>query len=333
MKVRVFVPFGNGGTGVESPGGNQAILFGASVSVGDNVIAVGAPDDNNANGEVYVFVKPTGGWRGNPTPTAELTVPAVTGNLLGTSVSISPDGKTIVAGGPGEGGPSGAYVFVEPEGGWVDMTEPTATLTAASGFEVGHSVAISGNTIAVGEADTGNLEAVYVFVEPAGGWADTTQPNATLTGSDEGREDAFGHVVAISGNTVVAGSAHNTGTAYVFVEPETGWADMTQTAELTIQAKGDPGLSFAVAITGKVILASAPDDSIGKVPQGAVFGYLEPAGGWVNTSMPNGSVIASDGEVGDGFGFSLAVSGSSMVVGAPTKGGGLQGTVYVFAVE
>jgi hypothetical protein len=279
-------------------------------------------------------VRPPGGWENTTTSTAELTIPnGATRNLLGTSVAISSDGKTIVAGGPGQGGASGAYVFVEPEGGWVNMTEATATLTSSSGLEVGQSVAISGNTIVAGEVDNGRLEQVYVFVEPEGGWVSTTQPNAILTGSDEGAEDAFGHVVAIRGETVVAGSAHDTGTAYVFVEPETGWTDMTQTAELTIQAKGDPGLSFAVAITDRVILASAPGDIIGEVPQGAIFGYVESAKGWVNTSKPNGSVIASDGGADEGFGASLAVSGTTMVVGAPDKGGDLQGAVYILAAQ
>jgi hypothetical protein len=315
-------------------GDGQSIQFGTSVAVGGDVVVVGTPDDDNGNGVVYVFVKPAGGWKGDLTPTAELTIPpGLVDNLLGTSVAIDSDGKTIVAGGPGQGGASGAYVFVEPEGGWVDMTEPTATLTSSSALEMGNSVAISGNTIVAGEVDNGRLEQVYVFVEPAGGWVDTTQPNATLTGSDEGSKDAFGHVVAISGNTVVAGSAHNTGTVYVFAEPQTGWADMTQTAELTIQAKGDPGLSFAVAITGKVIVASAPGDIIGQIPQGAIFGYVKPAGGWVTTSKPNGSVIASDGGAKEGFGASLAVSGTTMVVGAPDKGGDLQGAVYIFAAQ
>jgi hypothetical protein len=69
------------------------------------------------------------------------------------------------------------------------------------------------------------------------------------------------------------------------------------------------------------------------VAQGAVFGYVRPAGGWVNTSKPNASVIASDGGAKEGFGASLAVSGTTMVVGAPDKGGELQGAVYIFQVQ
>jgi hypothetical protein len=69
------------------------------------------------------------------------------------------------------------------------------------------------------------------------------------------------------------------------------------------------------------------------VAQGAVFGYVRPAGGWVNTSKPAGSVIASDGGPKEGFGASLAVGGTNMVVGAPDKGGALQGAVYIFAAQ
>jgi hypothetical protein len=44
-------------------------------------------------------------------------------------------------------------------------------------------------------------------------------------------------------------------------------------------------------------------------------------------------VIASDGGAKDGFGASLAVSGTTMVVGSPDKGGDLQGAVYIFAAQ
>src|SRR5262249_36540339 len=127
-------------------------------------------------------------------------------NFLGTSVAISSDGRTIVAGGPGTGGLGGAYVFVEPEGGWVDMTEPTAVLTSASGHEVGQAVAMSGDTIVAGENNSLTLSSAYVFVKPAGGWVTTSQPNATLTVSDENTVDHFAVSVAISGNTVVVGA-------------------------------------------------------------------------------------------------------------------------------
>jgi hypothetical protein len=340
-----FVFLNSGGTWAEAAnltsGSSETIMFGTSVAIGEGVIAVATPaqGNNNANGEVCVFVKPPGGWRGDLTPTAVLTLPGVTNNLLGTSVAVSSDGTTVAAGGPGEGGPSGVYVFVEPPGGWVSTTEPTATLAPSSGFEVGHAVAMSGNTVVAGEANTGNFEKAYVFVEPPGGWVSTTEPTATLTASDENFIDGFGSSVAISGNTIAIGSpGHGAGgkpgAAYVFIEPPTGWADMTQTAELNVQTGQILELGTSVAVWGNVVLVGAPWDIIGtNDEQGAVYGYTKPASGWVNSTSPNGSVTAKPGMAQERFGDSIATSGKTFVVGAPYDGGALQGAVYIFAVQ
>jgi FG-GAP repeat len=61
---------------------------------------------------------------------------------------------------------------------------------------------------------------------------------AELTASDGTQDDQFAPSVSISGNIVVAGSPNATirqgaqGSAYLFVEPPTGWADNTETAKL-----------------------------------------------------------------------------------------------------
>src|SRR4029453_7378046 len=87
----------------------------------------------------------------------------------------------------------------------------------------------------------------YVFVEPAAGWATGTE-TAKLTASDGVAFDEFGGSVAGSGDTGgrgarpgVVGGNLNQGSAYVFVEPATGWADGTETAKLTASdgAAGD----------------------------------------------------------------------------------------------
>jgi hypothetical protein len=46
----------------------------------------------------------------------------------------------------------------------------------------------------------------YVFVKPAGGWANMTE-TAKLTASDGAANDFFGNSVAISGDTVVVGAS------------------------------------------------------------------------------------------------------------------------------
>jgi hypothetical protein len=319
-------------------GDSKTVLFGTSAAIGGNVVVVGTPDDQNgsANGVVFVFVKPAGGWRGELTPTATLTLPAVVNNLLGKSVAISPDGKTIVAGVPGlNDDTGGTCVFVEPEGGWTNMTEATATLTAPSSAVLGSSVALGGDTIVAGENNLGDNPAAFVFVEPTGGWSSTNQPNATLTASDGSFEDNFGYSVALSGHTVVVGSPYQNkaGAAYVYVEPETGWQDMTQTAELGLATDFGFELGYAVGIENNIVLAGAPLVAIGhNSDQGAVFGYVEPAKGWQSTTSPNASVTAQSGVADERFGSALAISGNTFVVGAPYYNG-LIGAVYIFAAQ
>ena len=62
---------------------------------------------------------------------------------------------------------------------------------------------------------------------------------ARLTASDSVDGDEFANSVAISGNQIVVGvekdddNGEDSGSAYVFEKPASGWTDMTQTAKLT----------------------------------------------------------------------------------------------------
>ncbi|MCP4373695.1 MAG: hypothetical protein GY797_37180, partial [Deltaproteobacteria bacterium] len=90
---------------------------------------------------------------------------------------------------------------------------------------------------------------------------------AKLTASDGAAYDRFGYSVAVSENTVVVGAqgdADNgieTGAAYVFVKPGSGWADMPQTAKLTASdgAAGDH-FGYSVAVSGDTVVAGAVGD-------------------------------------------------------------------------
>ena len=89
--------------------------FGGAVAIGRNTIVVGGR--NSSDNLVYVFVEPNGGWT-DMTQTAELS--GVEGGL-GSSVAISTDGKTIVAGAPNwDGASGGAFVYYEPTAGWAN---------------------------------------------------------------------------------------------------------------------------------------------------------------------------------------------------------------------
>jgi hypothetical protein len=331
----VFVKSGNGWLqAAELKDGMTGDGFGYSVAIASNTIAVAA------GGAVYVFVQPSGGWE-NMLPTAALSIQDVGESRFADSVAISSNGTTIVAGAEGDGGfgSGAAYVFVEPPGGWTNTTQPTATLSSASAWDLGNAVAISsdGNSVVAGSLLYNRAPGeAYFLVNPQAGWQDMS-PTATLSQSSQ-QTSGFGISVATSGDTVVVGvgAGSPAGGACVFIEPKSGWADMTQTAELTVPASVYLLLGQSVAVEGSIVLAGAPGAFIGKSRTGSVFGYVKPPTGWADTSKPTGSVIASDGEAGDGFGHAVAISGTIAVIGAPlhaVNGNTEQGTAYIFGVQ
>jgi len=331
--------------------------FATAVAIDGNTVVVGALSatvgTNFAQGAAYVFVMPPNGWA-DMTQTAKLTASdGVSNDQFGSSVAVS--GNVVVVGSPyaaisntncsGTGNvcfnQGAAYVYVQPANGWADSTE-TAKLTASDGVagdELGYSVGIDGNTVVAGapNAAVGSgcpnspctfvQGAGYVFVQPTNGWASMTQ-TAKLTASNGSSDDGFGQSVAISGATVVVGTpyagigtAYAQGAAYVYVEPQSGWNNTTETAELTngIGKAGDQfGGSVSIDGSTNTIAVGALGVEIGTVyQQGAAYVYVMPANGWTTTSTATARLTASDGAMRDQFGTSVSINGGTLVVGAP----------------
>jgi hypothetical protein len=321
--------------------------FGNSVAIDGNTIVVGAPGTtiggNPRQGSAYVFVEPAQGWT-NMTQTAELAASdGYVGDNLGNSVSIS--NNTIAAGAPyasvGSNYEQGAaYVFVQPANGWINMTQ-TAKLTAsdgASGDILGVAVNIYGNTVAAGASEATvdgdpSAGAAYVFVESNNGWSDMTQ-TAKLTATDAAMDDYFGSAIDMTSNTIVVGAPSDfSGAVYVFVQPPNGWANMTQTAELTPSINTvELLLGSSVAISGNIVVGGAVAAGVGgNQNQGQVLVFVQPPGGWKNVNQTT-QLSAEDGTAGDAFGHSIAIGGSAGIAGAPfhMNGGGSQGVGYIF---
>ncbi len=157
---------------------------------------------------------------------------------------------------------------------------------------------------------------------------------ATLSSSDQ--PAAFGTTMSISGNTIVAGSGGSQNgsgpsTAYLFVEPVSGWANMTQTVELTPSDGGGP--FTAAAISGNTVVAGAFATTVGSnYGQGAAYVYVKPSAGWSN-STEKAKLTASDGAANDVLGLTVAVNGNTIVAGAPgavIEGRLSAGAAYVF---
>jgi len=237
----------------------------------------------------------------------------------------------------------------------VDPVVQQARLTASDGVvgqHVGETVAISGDTIVLGNqnaAIAGNLQgAVYVFTKPAGGWSNGTQvsklyasdpaPGGNSTSNVYG--DTLGATVAISGDTIVAGAPRATvgtggsaqgyaGKVYVFVKPSGGWAPSSfQTAELAASdATTYDYFGSAVAIDGDTVVSGSP--SAGSSNFGAAYVYTKPAGGWVSATQ-NARLSTTDGATDRLLGAAVAVSGAWIAVGAPASPTSDPGSVYVY---
>jgi hypothetical protein len=341
--------------------------FGYSVATSGDTVVVGSPfheaSSQVQSGAVYVFQMPAAGWA-SATQTAELTDSALGGHVeLGYSVAISSDGDTIVAGAPagseiaGNGVNSQGTVDVfTTTGAWTSTTAPNARLTVAGspgtestlGGELGWSVAISGTTIVAGapyDPTYPSFGEAYVFNEPGGGWSGPQTQAAELSASDPSNPDGdeyFGWSVGVSGTTIVVGAYQQKGgggyaapgAAYVFTRPAGGWVNADQTAELTASdPNGDEDLGWSVAVSGNTVVVGGPKHEVGSNPsQGTAYVYVMPTTGWVNAT-PTAELTASDGQAGDELGWSVAISGNTIVAGARARQVGEhdgQGAAYVW---
>ena len=308
--------------------GGSSDTFGLSVAINKNTIVVGAPGHGIGTGAAYVFVKPESGW-GDMTQTAFLRDSGVA-ESLGLSVAVSGDTVVVTSDftqNHGEG-PGVAYVYVKPPGGWTDANQ-TATLNPSDGKQenfFGYSSSISGDTVVVGSPSDLTSGAAYVFVKPKTGWPQTMAETAKLTASDGKGNDFFGFSVTTDATTVVAGAPYapwknnfGPGAAYVFVKPPSGWKNTTERAKLTASG-GKSGDYFgnSLSLSGDLLAVGAPLATVGAHQrQGLTYLFHKPKDGWKTTSQFAAKVTSADGAANDNFGFSISLSGATVVAGAP----------------
>jgi hypothetical protein len=296
-----------------------AFANGFFVSISGNTAVVEGLDNF-----IDLYVEPPSGWTNMSSPTALLTCSDA---IECTYLAV--DGNTVVAvGSTGlESGIYAVYVFVEPASGWTDMTE-TAKLTDTDPTQAFGPVAISGNTVAVvGNASAAQAR-IDIFEMPTGGWTNMTQ-SAMLTASDG---DYF-NAMAMSAGTIVAGApnspAHVNGAAYVYVEPSSGWHNMTETADLTATDGAEfGGFGYAVGI-GSAAAAIVVSTQVNEHGEGAAYVYEEPAAGWTN--MTQTAELTEKPGILQSFGDSVAVNKGVVVVGSWEEGATPdQGYVYLY---
>ncbi|MGH8428479.1 MAG: FG-GAP repeat protein [Gammaproteobacteria bacterium] len=327
----------DGGTGNCS-----GFCFGFWVALSGSTALIGEPfanvGGNIHQGAAYVFTESNGTW----SQTAKLTASdGATANQFGRQVALS--GNTALLGAAfatvgGNDEQGAAYVFTKSGGTWSQTAKLIAS-DGAAGDKFGRELALLDNTALIGApyANVGrhfHQGAAYVFTESGGTWSQT----AKLTASDGGANDLFGRQDALSGNTALVGAEQATvgsnqfqGAAYMFTKSRGTW---NQTAKLTA-SDGAAGDYFGreVAISGNTALVGAPFATVGgNTAQGAAYVFTESDNAWNQTAK----LTANDGAVSDQFSRSVALVGSTAIVGAPfvdVGGYADQGAAYFFAVS
>ncbi len=291
--------------------------FGSSVAISGTTLVVGSYAHANNAGRVYVFTRTSRAWK----QVAELKgYDTVAGDSFGGSVATS--GATVVVGAEAL---DRAYVFTRTPTGWKQTAELKGSHSVGStltntGDEFGTSVAISGTTIVVSAPVHANYAGrAYVFTKTAAGWKQV----AELKGANTISGDQFGTAVAISGRTAVVGAyqaAGGAGRAYVFTKTAASWKQVAELKGSDTVSNDDFGASVAVSGTTVVVGALGHAASAGRT-----YVFTATAAGWEQVADLKGSNTV----VNDTFGYSVAISGTTLVVGAAGDVG-VAGQAYVF---
>jgi hypothetical protein len=354
--------------------------FGASVAISGDTVVVGAPNEDSAatgvggdessnsasnSGAAYVFTRNGAFWSQQAYLKASNTG---ANDTFGGAVAI--DGDTVVVGALREdssatgvggdesnnsGNGSGAvYVFTRSGATWTQQAYLKASNTG-NGDGFGSSVAIDGDTVAVGawveassatgvngnQADNSapSAGAVYVFTRNGASWAQQAYLKASNTGSG----DRFGTKVAIDGDTVVVGarredssavgvngneadeSAADSGAAYVFTRSGTTW---TQQAYLKASnTQTDDVFGTSVDVDGDTVVVGATRESSNATgvngnqadesapSAGAVYVFERTGATWSQQAY----LKASNTDPDDAFGSGVAIDGNLLIVGASSE--------------
>jgi hypothetical protein len=244
-------------------------------------------------------------------------------------MAVAVDGFVALIGAPLRAGMAGdqgvAFVYTFDGSAWNEGPNLQAS-DGADGDHLGHVVGLSGNLAIAGayvhDALGPDSGAAYVFDRTNGNQLAKLVPPVAPADNYQ-----FGQAVAIDGTTAVVGAPgadDGTGAVYVF-DGQSSWA---QVATLTaVNGTDTDQFGLSVAIDGNVIVVGAPGDD-----DGEAFVYEKSGGQWSNATE-DANLMPSDGTtVGDAFGWSLDVSGSRIVVGAPfhDEGTTIDGAAYVF---
>ncbi len=320
-------------------GGAAGDYFGFDVALYEGTALVGSfKSDHQAGkdvGSAYVFTHTNQGWAQQAKLMAS---DGVADDTFGGKVAIHGNRAVIGAiGHDAKGEDSGAvYVFKRSGLKWDEQAKLMAE-DGSAGDAFGQSIAISGDTIAIGaphDDDHGTSSgAVYIFKRTDHSWVQQSK----LVAPDGAQGDVFGISVALDDDTLLIGAdlhdekATDAGAAYVFVRDGNAW-------QLQAKLMADDGaetdiFGVRVALSGDWALISArrdDDDSMG-VDSGSAYIFTRLGTQWKQQAK----LTAKDGATDDRFGRGVAIWGDKAVISAMHQDdmGPNSGAVYVYTHE
>ncbi len=264
---------------------------------------------------------------------------------------------------PMSAGQSGAaYVFVRRGSTWSQQGYIKATNSRASA-RFGYSVALSGETLAVGSlgetSDATGIDgsqaagsgttvgAVYVFMRTGTTW----RQQAYVKASNARQRSNFGFSVALAGDTLAVGAPEessaatgidgnqadtsilNAGAAYVFVRSGTVWSQ--QAYVKASNTRGDAFFGWSVAVSGDTLAVGSPTETspssgvngaqAASSPSGAKPGAVYVFTRTTATWAQQAYVKASNPGYDALFGGAVALVGDTLAIGSPSEASGATG--------
>ena len=306
--------------------------FAFSVAVDGDVVVVGTPFEDSIDdeaGAAYIFERNTGGvnaWAQVKKLTAS---DGAASDSFGFAVAVA--GDVIVVGASdkntGQYKSGAAYIFERNANGtnsWGEVKRLIASVIDEEGY-FGCSVAADGDLILVGangeDAVAPWAGAAYIFERNIAGtnnWALAQK----LIPSDAQEYNTFGTSVAVDGDVAVVGADSENGgnfrpgAAYVFERDAGGinsWGEVKKLSASDSQTTNIFG--GAVAVNGDVIVIGADGRYADDFRPGAAYVFERGIDG-INAWGQVKKLSAQDAAGRDWFGYSVAVAGDMIIVGA-----------------
>jgi hypothetical protein len=205
----------------------------------------------------------------------------------------------------------------------------------------GKSVAISGDYVVVGSIEEHSAMSgrggAYIYERNYGG-PDNWGEMVKLTASDVENVDSFSLSVSMSGDYVVVGApledvaGSDRGGAYIYERNYGGPDNWGEVMKLTASDAEDwDRFGHSVAISGDYVVVGAHLEDGAGTDRGAAYIYERNYGGPDNWGEVM-KLTASDAENADYFGYSVAISGDYVGVGAHLEdgAGSASGAAYIY---